>query len=86
MVWERIGTNINSEGTTITYAVKGQGKRVLVQSRRRHIPHANGNGYMGKTTWDHTSYFVLKDGEEVKETWRLSEAKAYAEELIGGTA
>ena len=81
MIWERIGTNINSEGTTITYAVKGQGKRVLVQSRRRHIPHANREG-----TWDQTFYYVLKDGEEVKQTWRLSEAKAYAEELIGGTA
>ena len=80
-IWKKIDRSENSEGTTITYAVKGQGKRVLVQSRRRHIPHANRGG-----TWDQTFYYVLKDGEEVKQTWRLMDAKEYAEELIGGTA
>ena len=80
MIWERIGTNINSEGTTLTYAVKGAGKRVLIQSRRRHIPHAPSK--VGGGTWDHTTYFVLRDGEEVRELNRLMDAKAFAERLI----
>ena len=75
MIWRTIGKNVNREGTTITYW--SGGVNVLVQSRKRHIPHANGEG-----TWDHTSYFVLKDGEDVAEYWRLSEAKKHAEQLI----
>ena len=72
MVWEKIGKNVNHEGTTITYRQKGT--QILVQSRKRHIPHANGIG-----TWDHTSYFVLDHGEEIVETYRLEDAKKYAE-------
>lgn len=75
MIWIVIGKNVNREGTTITYW--GGGTNILVQSRKRHIPHASGTG-----TWDHTSYFVMKDGEDVAERWRLSEAKQYAEQLI----
>lgn len=73
-VWKKIDRNENSEGITITYRLEGT--QILIQSRLRHIPHANGSG-----TWDHTSYFVLDNGKEVKESWRLSEAKAYAENL-----
>ncbi len=72
MIWEKIDRTVNREGTTITYRLKGA--EILVQSRKRHIPHANGSG-----TWDHTSYFVLDHGEEIAEKWRLEDAKKYAE-------
>ena len=72
MIWEKIDRTVNREGTTITYRLKGT--EILVQSRKRHIPHANGSG-----TWDHTSYFVLDHGEEIAEKWRLEDVKKYAE-------
>ena len=77
LTWEKLGTTINQEGTTITYCTKELGKTILVQSRKRHIPHANGVG-----TWDHTSYFVLFQGAEMKECWKLGEAKKWAEENL----
>ena len=48
-----------------------------MQSRKRHIPHANGGG-----TWDHTSYWVLCDGVELKEKMRLMDAKEWAEDWV----
>lgn len=77
MVWEKVERTVNSEGTTITYRLQGTG--IYVQSRKRHIPHAAGK--IGGGTWDHTSYFVLDNGVEVKECWRLQDAKEYAEKL-----
>ena len=74
MTWEKVGRNVNREGTTITYRLKGT--ELIVQSRRRAIPHANGIG-----TWDHTSYWVMDGGTEIMEKWRLSEAKALAEAI-----
>lgn len=32
-------------------------------------------------TWDHTTYFVIGDGVELKEKWSLKDAQRYAEEL-----
>ena len=61
-------------GTTITYRLEGT--PYTVESRKRPIPHANGVG-----TWDHTSYFVLKDGVEVAEKYTLRAAQACAEDL-----
>ena len=79
MIWEKIDRTVNSEGTTITYAIKGNGRRVLVQSRLRHIPHTGGRS----GTWDSTSYYVLNNGVEVNhQFWRLQEAKEYAEKLL----
>ena len=75
MIWEKIDRTVNREGTTITYRLKGT--EILVQSRKRHIPHANGIG-----TWDHTSYWVLSDGVELKEKMRLMDAKEWAEEWV----
>ena len=72
--WEKIGKSVNEEGTTITYQAAGTG--LTIESRKRHIPHANGTG-----TWDHTSFFVLVDGKEVKEKWSLKYAKDFAEQL-----
>lgn len=72
ITWKKIGKNVNSECTTITY--KGEGTRLLIQSRKRHIPHANGIG-----TCDHTTYWVMDNGKEVKQLYTLKEAKEFAE-------
>lgn len=71
-IWDKIGRNVNAEGTTTTYQLRGT--QMIVQSRKRHIPRANRGG-----TWDHTSFFVLDNGVEVAEKWRLQDAKEYAE-------
>lgn len=73
--WEKVGWTANEMGTTITYHLAGT--NMYVQSRRRFIPHANGMGF-----WEHTSYFVMKDGKEIAEKWRLADAKEYAERLL----
>ena len=72
--WEKIGKSVNEEGTTITYQAAGTG--LTIESRKRHIPNANRAG-----TWDHTSFFVLVDGKEVKEKLSLKYAKDFAEQL-----
>lgn len=70
--WTKTGRTVSPEGTTITYTAEGTG--LTIESRKRHIPHANRSGY-----WDHTTYYILKDGEEVIERWSLEGAKEYAE-------
>lgn len=72
--WKRTGIVRDDEGTTVTYSLPGNS--CSIESRKRHIPHANGVG-----TWDHTSFFVLRDGVEVTEKQTLKEAKTYAESL-----
>lgn len=79
MSWENIDKSEGPEGTTITYRLEGT--QILVQSRKRHIRHANGVG-----TWDHTSYWVINRGEEIKEFLRLRPALTYAELLAEGEA
>ena len=73
MKWVKVGKTINSEGTTIAYVLDGN-TGYSIESRKRHIPHANGRS----GTWDHTSYFVLKDGQELIEKFSLKDAKEYA--------
>lgn len=77
MKWIKTGKTVNKEGTTITYSAEGTA--LTIESRKRHIPHANGVG-----TWDHTSYFVLMNGRELKEKFSLKDAKEYAEEVMKG--
>ena len=72
MKWTKMGKTVSKEGTTITYWADNM--PITIESRRRHIPHANGIG-----TWDHTSYFVLWKGHEVKEFNSLKDAKVFAE-------
>lgn len=74
--WKKVDRNENSEGTTITYQLLGTD--LFVQSRKRHIPHAAGRS----GTWDHTTYVVLRKGEELKVCCTLQDAKKYAEEAI----
>lgn len=74
MNWKRVGKEITKEGTTITYSLEGTDLKV--ESRKRHIEHSGGDG-----TWDHTTYFAMKDGKDIKELWTLKEAKKYVEKL-----
>lgn len=78
--WQKSGRSVTPDGTTITYTAwqgcKNTG--VTIESRKRHIPHANNVG-----TWDHTSFFVLKDGKELTEKQSLAYAKTFAEEILG---
>lgn len=69
MKWEKIEKTVNSEGTTITYAAEGTGRQLLIQSRKRHIPHANGVG-----TWDCTTYHIIIRGQEAKKTYHTQKA------------
>lgn len=75
--WVKIGTTVNSEGRTITY--QAENAPLTIESRLRHIPHANRFG-----TWDHTSYFVMKNGQDLAEKHSLRDAKEYAERLANG--
>lgn len=72
MKWIRTGKTINAEGTTITYELAGN-TGYTIESRKRHIPHAGGK----PGTWDHTSYFVLIEGQELVEKFSLQDAKDY---------
>lgn len=75
MKWSRIGKTVNAEGTTNIYRLEGT--PYTIESRKRHIPHANRSG-----TWDHTSYFVMKDGTELVEKYTLGDARRYAEGMV----
>lgn len=72
--WQKIDRVVNSEGRTVTYWLEGTS--FTVESRKRHIRKADGCG-----TWDFTSYFVMKNGEQVSEQYSLQDAKEYAEDL-----
>ena len=75
--WEKVSRIINAAGTTIVY--EGVGTDLTIESRKRHIPHANGK----PGTWDFTSYFICKRKVDVAEKMSLKEAKEYAEKLEG---
>lgn len=72
ITWVKTGKEISPEGTTIIYT--GVGTDLIIESRKRHIPHAAKGG-----TWDHTTYWVLHNGVEVKQLYRFKEAKEFAE-------
>ena len=74
LIWKRTGRIVSKEGTTTIYHAAGKG--IEIESRKRHIPHANGVG-----TWDHTTYWVKLDGKDVIEKYSLADAKEYAEQL-----
>ena len=75
LIWKRTGRIVSKEGTTTIYHAAGKGCEI--ESRKRHIPHANGVG-----TWDHTTYWVKKDGKDVIEKYSLAYAKEYAEKMM----
>ena len=76
-LWEKVAVQKGMDGArTITYQAKDC--RFEIESRRRKIPHANGEGY-----WYHTSYFLIdvNTGFE-REFMRLDAAKKAAEEML----
>ena len=73
LIWQKSGKIIRHDGTIIIYE---NGGPYTIESRKRHIPHANRSG-----TWDHTSYFVLKNGNELIEKFSLKDAKDFAERV-----
>ena len=75
ITWIKTGKTVNTEGTTIFYT--GKGTDFTIESRKRHIPHANGRS----GSWDHTTYFVLRSGNELIEKYSLADAKEYAEKM-----
>lgn len=72
MNWKKIGKVVNEEGTTVCY--EAEGTDVTIESRKRHVPHSNRPG-----TWDCTTYWILKDGVELKQKMSLTDAKEWAE-------
>ena len=75
--WAKISKSVNKEGTTIRYCTPGC--PVIIESRRRHIPHANGR----PGTWDYTSYFVVNPVTNLEhELHSLTDAKDFAEQYI----
>ena len=76
--WTKVGKTVGAEGTTIVYASKEA--PFLIESRKRHIPHANGSGF-----WDHTTYYVIDPQRCVeREFWSLGDAKEFVEKARGG--
>ena len=75
MKWIRTGRTVGPEGTTIIY--EGHRAGIRIESRKRHIPHANGIG-----TFDHTTYFVMVDGKDLKERYTLKAAKEWVEDWM----
>ena len=71
--WTKTGKTVSPEGTTITYA--GIGTTLTIESRKRVIPHANRSG-----TWEHTTYWLLDGGREIREYSLLAIAKERAQE------
>ncbi len=76
--WIKTWKKVSKEGTDIRYESSSL-PGIAIESRKRHIPHANRSG-----TWDHTSYFLIKPGGSEKEYWSLKDAKEAAEKLIEG--
>lgn len=79
MKWVKTGKTVSDSGTVIFYELEGT--EFWIESRKEHIPHANGIG-----TWDHTTYVVRKgpDAPELAVKNRLSDAKDFVEEFMGG--
>lgn len=76
--WKRTGKMIRHDRTVNIYE---NGGPYTIESRLVHVPHANGRA----GTWDYTSYFVVKDGKDVKSCLTLKHAKAVVEELEEGS-
>ncbi len=78
MKWIKTGRTVNAEGTDIIYEPAGAEKSgITIESRKRHIPHANRGG-----TWDHTTYHVIQGSNELVTRYSLKDAKEFADALI----
>lgn len=74
MKWEKTGKLIRQDATIISYE---NGGPYRIESRKVHIPHANGRS----GTWDHTSYFVIIGENDLKEFMTLKDAKQFVERM-----
>lgn len=74
--WTKGGKLIRQDMTINIYYYGETG--YTVESRKKQIPHANGRA----GTWEHTTYFVVKDGEDVKEFYALKDAQAYVMNVV----
>lgn len=74
--WTKGGKLIRQDMTINIYYYGETG--YTVESRKKQIPHANGRA----GTWEHTTYFVVKDGEDVKEFWTLKDAQVYVMNVV----
>ena len=75
--WAKLGTQLGMDGEKIIRYVQ-EDNRFEIESRRRRIPHANGEGY-----WYHTSYFLIDVNTGFdREYMRLDAAKKAAEEML----
>ena len=77
MKWKRLERKVRPEGTDVIYGLEDSD--ITVESRKRHVPHANGEG-----TWDYTSYHVVVNGKDLTTRYSLKDAKALAELLYKG--
>ena len=79
MNWIKTGKTTGPDGTVIFYELEGT--EFWIESRTKHIPHANRIG-----TWDHTTYVVRKgpDAPELAVKNRLRDAKEFVEQFMGG--
>lgn len=49
---------------------------VMIQSRKRNIPHSNRSGY-----WSHTTYVVVQGDGSEKTFYRMADAVMWAEKV-----
>ena len=77
MRWEKAGVQLGMGGEkTITY--RADGCACEIESRKRAIPHANGEG-----VWYHTDYAVIYPDGAGRIYQRLRDAQAEAESYGG---
>ena len=76
-LWEKVAVQKGMDGArTITYQAKDC--RFEIESRRRNIRHANGEG-----SWAHTSYFVIDTATGFeREYMRLCDAQKAVDEMM----
>ena len=74
MKWEKVGRKVCANGESTTYyEADGKDGRYVIESRKRAIPHANGDGF-----WMHTTYWLINPDGTEKEYYSLRDAKAAA--------
>lgn len=70
--WEKIGKTVHANGETEILYQCGD---LLIESRKRAIPHAGGRGGF----WYHTTYFFIQPEGDETEYYSMKDAKEAAE-------
>lgn len=58
--WKKLKTVLGLDGEKTIIYTNDKYPDIKIESRKRNIPHANGQG-----TWQHTEYVVVMDGVDV---------------------